>query len=164
MLQRICVILGVLLAAALPACRKSETVAAAGSAGGADVEIDRAAKTVTIRSVDGTATAAAMPAASSGNFPAGFPKDIPMYPGAHVAASVDTHNGPTAATIETSDWPDDVAKFYRGKLGRWKTAMDMKTDDGHTLLLRSPDGKRSLTIAATREALKSVVTLTVTGS
>jgi hypothetical protein len=42
--------------------------------------------------------------------------------------------------------------------------MDMKTDDGHTLLLRSPDGKRSLTIAATREALKSVVTLTVTGS
>jgi len=87
-----------------------------------------------------------------------------MYPGAHGAASVDTHDGPTAATIETPDWPDDVAKFYREKLGRWKMAMDMKTDDGHTLLLRSPDGKRSLALTATREALKSVVTLTVTGS
>jgi hypothetical protein len=87
-----------------------------------------------------------------------------MYPGARVAVSVDTRNGPTAATIETADWPDDVAKFYRGKLARWTTAMDMKTDDGHTLLLRSPDGKRSLTLAATREALKTVVTLTVSGS
>ena len=153
-----------ILVSAIAACRKNETVATGGTAGGTDVEIDRSAKTVTIRSVDGTATATATTAARSGNFPAGFPKDIPMYPGAHVAASVDSHDGPTAATIETPDWPDDVAKFYRGKLARWKTAMDMKTEDGHTLLLRSPDGKRSLTIAATREALKSVVTLTVTGS
>jgi len=153
-MRRVYLLLG--LAAALPACRKSEPV----TAGGSTVEIDRSAKAVTIRSVDGTATIGG----AISTFPPGFPKDIPMYPGAHGAASVDTHDGPTAATIETPDWPDDVAKFYREKLGRWKTAMDMKTDDGHTLLLRSPDGKRSLALTATREALKSVVTLTVTGS
>jgi hypothetical protein len=153
-MRRIYLLLG--LAAALPACRKSEPV----TAGGSTVEIDRSAKTVTIRSVDGTATVGG----AISTFPPGFPKDIPMYPGAHVAVSVDTRNGPTAATIETSDWPDDVAKFYRAKLGGWTTAMDMKTDDGHTLLLRSPDGKRSLTLSATKEALKTVVTLTVSGS
>ena len=156
MLQRICLMLGVLvLAAALPACRKHETV----TAGGSTVEIDRSGKGVTIRSVEGTATVGAGAPA----LPPGFPKDIPMYPGAHVAASVDTHNGPTAATIETPDWPDDVAKFYRGKLGGWTTGMDMKTEDGRTLLLRSPDGKRTLTLTATREALKTVATLTVSG-
>jgi len=155
-MQRRYEMLGVLiLASAIAACRKSETV----TGGGTTVEIDRSAKTVTIRSVDATSTATAGAGASA--FPADFPKDIPMYPGAHLAVSVDTHNGPTAATIETPDWPDDVAKFYRGKLAGWTTGMDMKTEDGHTLLLRSPDGKRSLTLAATREALKSVVTLTV---
>jgi hypothetical protein len=64
-------------------------------------------------------------------------------------------------TIESPDWPEDIAKFYREKLAGWKTAMDMKTEDAHTLILRSPDGRRSLTLSATREALKTVATLTV---
>lgn len=156
MRQRIYETLGVLiLAAALPACRKRATV----SANGSTVEIDRSGKNVTIRTAEATATAGGQPAA----FPAGFPKDIPMYPGAHVAASLEADGTASArvATIETADWPDAVAKFYQGKLARWKTAMDMKTEDAHTLILRSPDGKRSLTLSATREALKTVVTLTI---
>jgi hypothetical protein len=40
--------------------------------------------------------------------------------------------------------------------------MDMKTEDSHLLILRSPDGKRSITLSANREALKTVGTLTVT--
>jgi hypothetical protein len=137
-----------ILATALAACRKHEPVAA----GGSNVEIDRSGKNAAIRTVDATPSGGA-PA------PAGFPKDVPIYPGARAAAASEgaTH----VATLETPDWPDDVAKFYLGKLPRWTTAMDMKTDDGRTLLLKSPDGKRSLTLAATREALKTVVTLTV---
>jgi hypothetical protein len=147
--------LGVLmLALALPACRKNETV----TAGGSTVEVDGSAKTVTIRTAAVPVTAGAV-----AGLPAGFPKDIPLYPGSRVAIALDAV-GDTAGhvvTIESADWPDDVAKFYREKLAGWKTAMDMKTEDGHTLILRSPDGKRSLTLAATREALKTVATLTV---
>jgi hypothetical protein len=149
------VYLGVLiLAAALPACRKSDTV----TAGGSTVEIDRSGKTDTIRTAASPVSAGAVP-----GLPASFPKDVPIYPGARVAVALDAV-GETAghvATLESSDWPEDIAKFYREKLSGWKTAMDMKTADGHTLILRSPDARRSLTLSATREALKTVFTLTV---
>jgi hypothetical protein len=146
------------LAAALflvGACRKHETV----SAGGSTVEVDRSGKVVTIRTAEGTATA------GGSALPEGFPKDVPVYPGARVTASLVTP-GTTGhvATFETSEWPDDVAKFYAGKLAGWTTAMDMKTEDGHTLLMKSPDGKRTLTLAATRQALNTIFTLTVSGS
>ncbi len=134
---------------ALAGCRKRESAPPS-------VEIDRSGGSVTIRTAEGTATAAA-PAS-----PAGFPKDIPMYPGSRFRAEIEPGAAAaTAATFETKDWPDDVAKFYAGKLSGWKTAMDMKTEDGHTLLLRSADGKRTLTLAAKREALDTVFTLTV---
>ena len=145
-----------MLAVALPACRKSETVTANGST----VQVDRSGQSVTIQTAQGTASVAGPGGAA---LPAGFPKDIPMYPGARVALALDAV-GETAGhvvTIESSDWPDDVAKFYREKLSAWKTGMDMKTEDAHTLILRSPDGKRSLTLLSRREALKTVTTLTV---
>ena len=144
-----------MLALALPACRKSETVTANGST----VQVDRSGQNVTIKTAQGTAAAGS----GSARLPAGFPKDIPMYPGARVAIALDAV-GETAGhvvTIETSDWPDDVAKFYREKLSGWKTGMDMKTEDAHTLILRSPDDRRSLTLLSKREALKTVTTLTV---
>jgi len=144
----------IILAAVLPACRKNETVVAGGSA----VDIDRSGKNVTIRTATSPVAAGAVP-----GLPASFPKDIPIYPGARVAIALDAA-GETAGhvvTIESRDWPDDIAKFYSEKLSGWKTAMDLKTQDGHTLILRSPDGKRSLTLSATREALKTVATLTV---
>lgn len=145
-----------MLALALPACRKSETVTANGST----VQVDRSGQSVTIQTAQGTAGVAGSGGAA---LPAGFPKDIPMYPGARVALALDAV-GETAGhvvTIESSDWPDDVAKFYREKLSGWKTGMDMKTEDAHTLILRSPDDKRSLTLLSRREALKTVTTLTV---
>jgi hypothetical protein len=149
--------LGVLiLAVALPACRKSDTVTPDGST----VAVDQSGQNVTIKTAQGTV---AVSGSGSATLPAGFPKDIPMYPGARVAIALDAV-GDTAGhvvTIESADWPDDLAKFYGEKLAGWKTAMDMKTEDGHTLILRSPDGRRSLTLAATREALKTVATLTV---
>jgi hypothetical protein len=143
-----------ILALALTGCRKSDTVTADGSS----VEIDRSGKNVTIRTAASPVAAGAVP-----GLPSGFPKDVPIYPGARVAVALDAV-GQTAghvATLETADWPEDVAKFYREKLPGWKTAMDMKTEDAHTLILRSPDARRSLTLSATREALKTVFTLTV---
>ena len=137
---------------ALAACRKRETPSPS-------VEIDRSGGSVTIRTAEGTSTAGAVPA-----IPAGFPKDVPMYPGSHVRAEIEPGNASAmAATFETADWPDDVAKFYAAKLSGWKSMMDMKTEDGHTLLLKSPDGKRTLTLAAKRQALNTVFTLTVSG-
>ncbi|HET9794434.1 MAG TPA: hypothetical protein VFS34_08220 [Thermoanaerobaculia bacterium] len=136
----------------LAACRKHETV----TAGGSPVEIDRSGRNVTIRTADATATGG-----PSASLPAGFPKDVPTYPGAHVAAAVETGTHDAhAATFETNDWPDDVAKFYAGKLSRWKTTADLKSEDGHTLLLVAPDG-RSLTLTAKREALNTIFTITV---
>lgn len=155
-MKRLAAIAALLFAAA--ACRKHETVTANGST----VEVDRSGKVVTIRTAEGTATAG-----GAAKLPEGFPKDVPVYPGAHVTATLVESGSPVAgrvATFETSDWPDDVAKFYAGKLSGWTTAMDMKTSDGHTLLLKSPDGRRTLTLAATRQALNTIFTLTVSGS
>lgn len=152
--QRMSVPFGVLLLVVSPACRRSETA----TAGGSTVETDRSGKSVTIRTAATPVTAGAVP-----GLPANFPKDVPIYPGARVAVALDAV-GETAGhvvTLESRDWPEDIAKFYREKLSGWKTAMDMKTADGHTLILRSPDGRRSLTLSATREALNSVFTLTV---
>ena len=138
---------GVLLGA-LASCRKKEAV-----------EIDRSGKNVTIRTAEGTVSVGG----GSVALPAGFPKEIPMYPGARLAAAVEGTGaaGGRVVTIESSAWPDDIAKFYREKLPSWKTAMDMKTEDAHTLILRRPDGKLSLTISATREALNTVTSLSV---
>jgi len=150
MRQRIWVA-SVALVAVLSACRKNEPVSKS-------VETDRSSTSVTIRTASSPVTAGSVP-----GLPASFPKDVPIYPGARVAIALDAV-GQTAGhvvTLETADWPEDVAKFYREKLPGWKTAMDMKTVDAHTLILRSPDGQRSLTLSATREALKTVFTLTV---
>ena len=135
-------------------CRKREFVAADGS----KVVVERDGNKVTIATPDGTIAAGG----SATAFPETFPKDIPLYPGAHVTASVDAGAGGHHATIETKDGPEDVAKFYTEKLSGWKSAMDMKTEDTHTLILNSPDRKRSFTLAAKREALNTVVSLNVT--
>jgi len=144
-------------AVAVVGCRKHEYVAANGST----VEIDRSGKAVTIRTKEGTVAAGG----ESVTLPADFPKDIPLYRRARISAATSASGaagGGRIIAFDSSDWPDDIAKFYQGKLPGWKTAMDMKTEDSHVLILRSPDGKRSITLSANREALKTVVTLTVT--
>ena len=145
---------GLLALLTVVGCRKREIVTADGS----KVVVERDGSKVTIATPDGTIAAGG----AASTLPASFPKDVPLYPGARVVASIDT-GGPAghSATFETKDWPDDVAKFYVGKLSGWKSGMDMKTEDTHTLILNSPDGKRSLTLAAKREALNTVVSLTV---
>ena len=143
----------VLVAAAL-GCRRREIVTADGS----KVAVERDGNKVTVSTPGGVVASAG----ASSALPASFPKDIPLYPGATVVGAVDIGGaGGHQATLETPDWPDDVAKFYSGKLAGWKSAMDMKTEDTHTLILNSPDGRRSLTLAAKREALKTVVGLSV---
>ena len=147
--KSVAALLPAILLGSLSSCRKKE----------ATVEIDRSGKNVTIRTADATVSTGG----GSITLPANFPKEIPMYPGARLAAAVEAGGavGGRVVTIESSAWPDDIAKFYREKLPGWKTAMDMKTEDAHTLILRRPDGKLSLTIAATREALGTVATITV---
>jgi hypothetical protein len=147
----------ILMVFAALACRRREVVTADGS----KVVVEHDGEKVTIATPSGTVTAGGAATA----LPESFPKDIPVYPGARVTATLVT--GGTAgnvATFETAAWPDDVAKFYAGKLAGWKTMMDMKSEDGHTLLLKSPDGKRTLTLAATRQALNTIFTLTVSGN
>jgi hypothetical protein len=152
-MKKITAALLVILAAAL-GCRRREIV----TADGTKVVVQSDGDKTTI-STPGGVTAVA---GGSGALPESFPKDIPLYPGANVVAAVDIGGaGGHQATFETKDWPDDVAKFYSGKLAGWKSSMDMKTEDSHTLILNSPDGRRSLTLAAKREALNTVVGLSV---
>ncbi|HET7451156.1 MAG TPA: hypothetical protein VFL12_00300 [Thermoanaerobaculia bacterium] len=152
-MKKIAAFVFVLLAAAL-GCRRREVVTADGS----KVVVERDGNKVTVSTPDGVMAAAG----ASSALPEGFPKDIPLYPGASVVAALDAGGaGGHHATFETKDWPDDVAKFYTGRLAGWKSVMDMKTEDSHTLILNSPDGRRSLTVAAKREALNTVVGLSV---
>jgi hypothetical protein len=141
-----------LLVVALAGCRKREDVAANGSTG----------KSVTIRTADGTVATSG----KGSTLPADFPKDIPMYPRAEITAATSASGAAGEGRMiafESADWPADIAKFYRSKLPGWKVAMDMSTEDGRVLILRSPDEKRSITLSAKREALNTVVTLTVSG-
>jgi hypothetical protein len=138
------------------ACKKQEYVNARGD----KVEVEQDGKSVKVTTKDGSAV---YTGGSGTVVPADFPKDVPIYPGANVTASVSgsqTTGGGHMVTFETGDSPDKVTDFYKAKLSGWKTSMEMATGNGKMLILTSPDDKRSVSVIASPSGGKTQVSLT----
>jgi hypothetical protein len=147
-----------LLVVALAGC-KHEYV----GANGEKVTVDSAGKNVTVTTSDGKVAYAAGGGVS---LPAGFPADVPIYPGANITAAVSAGNAGSqgrAVTFETGDLPRKVADFYKDKLSGWERAAEMTSGAAATLVLRAPDKKRTVTVVATPAGGRTYVTLTVGG-
>jgi hypothetical protein len=93
--------------------------------------------------------------------PEGFPKDVPIYPGAKVLTSVKTQDAMTVA-LQTSDQADKVSAFYKEqmKAGGWeiKTTMDMPQGT----MLMGEKGGQALHAMVVSDNKATTVTLTVT--
>jgi hypothetical protein len=136
-------------------CRKREYVGPHGE----KVEYDSSGKSVTVKTPDGSVYVGG----EGVKLPEDFPKDIPVYPGAKLSASVSAAQTGTSGhmvTFATADAPEKVAAFYKGKFSTWQTAMEMASGGGKVLLLRTPDEKRSLTVVANPANGLTTVTLT----
>jgi hypothetical protein len=150
----------VLVAAAAVAagCRKQESV----GPNGEKVTVDERRGTVTVATGEGTATLAQ---GSGSVVPADFPKDVPIYPGGKVTGAVASAGSVRSGhmlTIQTSDAPEKVADFYKTALSGWKPELDVASSDGRTLMLQSPDRKRTVMLNATHgSGGKTDVALTV---
>jgi len=154
------ILLGLILGVALVCgCRKSTTYTgpdgtkATINKSGKDVEITmHGKKGETVRVAGGEGGVA---------LPEGFPKDVPIYPGAKVAASVKSQDG-MHVTLQTSDAAGKVSAFYKEqmKANGWemKTTMDMPQGT----MLAGEKGGQSLNAMVLSDDKATIVTLTVT--
>lgn len=94
--------------------------------GATGVKVDKNGDEVTIEGKDGTKVTTS----DSGEAPAGFPKDVPVYAG-KITASVVADNGYTIG-IETNDDVAKVLDFYIAAAGKdgWKKEAEMKVPEG----------------------------------
>jgi hypothetical protein len=92
-----------------------------------------------------------------------LPDFAPVYPGAQVKGSVtaQTEGGGTIL-LETSDAPDRVVAFYKGKANSAGLAekLSMVGEGGVTYMASAGDGKRTLQVVAAKSAAGSQVQVT----
>jgi hypothetical protein len=93
---------------------------------------------------------------------------LPFYPGASVmkgtSVNVDTPEGKSMAVgLETSDEPEKVVEFYKGKLAKSNNTMNSNTDSAKMSMLTGElaDGA-TVSVMANREAKETVTKVTLT--
>lgn len=119
------------------------------AASGGDVKVSSGGVTVTTDK--GTV-------AMDNKLPADWPADLPAYPGATIKAAMSTPQG-KSLVMETTDGPDKVHDFYKGKMSSMKLLADTKTPTMQNLAYQS--GKRNVSITASGS---SPTTITVSAS
>lgn len=93
---------------------------------------------------------------TTGQLPADFPKDIPVYTGAAVIAGGMATTGAAAgskgASFSTSDDATKVADFYKAELAKqgWTDVKSMAIPGGMGNTVMATKDKRSLSIAITK--------------
>jgi len=134
-----CVALGLALVPA--GCRRGASPAAArsGAAGGAPSD-----------------------AAAGLAAPAGFPRDVPIYPGAVAVVATEANDSGASVVLESRETPRKVAAFYKNRLleGGWSLDGEM-TVEGEYMLVASKQARRASALVADEEG-KTRITLTVT--
>jgi hypothetical protein len=95
------------------------------------------------------------------SLPNGFPKDVPVYPGATIAVSATTQDM-INVSLQTTDQPQEVKAFYQEKLKQngWQTQSTLNIPQG-TMLHATKDG-RTQTVTIGRDEDKTVISLVVT--
>jgi hypothetical protein len=154
------ILLGLTLAAALVCgCRKSVTYTgengtkATISKSGKDYEVTfHGNKGETVRIAGSEASVA---------LPEGFPKDVPIYPGAKVAASVKSQDG-MHVTLQTSDAGSKVSDFYKEQMKAQGWAIDTTMDMPQGTMLMGNKSGQALHVMVMSDDKATTVTLTVT--
>jgi hypothetical protein len=157
-MKRIEVALLVLLVCLAVGCRKSTTVVAPDGSR-ATVTKKGDAVEVTVKGADG-GTVRVAGGEGGVALPEGFPKDVPIYPGATVTTSATVENAMNAV-LKTSDPVNKVAAFYKEKLkaNGWESKAAMDMADG-TMLSGKKENRTQTTMIA-RDGDNTMVTLSI---
>jgi hypothetical protein len=93
--------------------------------------------------------------------PDGFPKDVPIYPGATITASATTQNMMNV-TLQTKDQPQQVRTFYQGTLKQngWEMQSTMNTPQG--VMLQATKAERTQVVTIGRDDDKTTISVVVT--
>ena len=120
-------------------------LACGGDDGGSQPSASSSAPAATARESTG-ATPVPDPQITEREIPDGFPKDVPLYPGAQSERSLGMPGGPTLAAFSSDDDPATVLAFYASHLPAegWEIT---NGGDGRKALRANKDG-RSLSIRA----------------
>jgi hypothetical protein len=99
---------------------------------------------VTVETKDGKTSYAA---GAGTPVPENFPKDVPVYAGATVMASVSVPDGHNL-TLESKDGVEKVVAFYKSKMtaGGWQEAMAMNQPDSSMLVYKKEPRTASIII------------------
>ena len=110
---------------------------------------------VTMETKDGTTAYAA---GEGTKVPDTFPKDVQVYAGAKVLASVSVPNGQNLM-LESGDSIEKIIAFYKGSMQGWKEEMSMNQGESSMLIYKKEP--RTVSIVATRAGKGSQINLTV---
>ena len=124
---------------------------------GVKAKVDLSGEQVTIQTKDGTST---FSGGKNAKVPDTFPKDVYVYPGATVVASVSVPNG-CNLVLETKDDLEKVLGAFKDKMtgADWKEEMNMN-QNGTSMCAYKKD-KRSASIVIASADKKTTITITV---
>jgi hypothetical protein len=99
----------------------------------------------------------------TGEIPATFPKDFPVYPGAKVTSSLSGaeagKNNGYWLTFETADTADKVSAFYKTEFAKngWTVESTFTADGTMTQAVKKADWRGSLSLAKNTEDVKTQI-------
>jgi hypothetical protein len=82
-----------------------------------------------------------------GKVPEDWPKDVPIYPGAVVAANAKSSKANTLV-LQVDDSPQQVIDFYKGKLSSMEQKAFMDIGGKFMMTLAEKDGRRQIMVNA----------------
>jgi hypothetical protein len=108
---------------------------------------------------DGGAQAPPVDAAPPVAIPEGFPRDIPIYPGAVPGFASGSAGDSSVVTLATTDPPDKAYAFYREKLAGegWHTEAEMQLGPQRLLSARRGELLASVVIADSEQGGSTIL-------
>ncbi|TAN37939.1 MAG: hypothetical protein EPN23_03760 [Verrucomicrobia bacterium] len=118
--------------------------------------VDISGNKVTVETKDGTASYAA---GAGTKVPDTFPKDVPVYGGASVLASVSVPDG-NNLTLETKDGAEKVIAFYKSKLTGtgWHEELAMNQPTGSMLVYKKEQRTVSVVVSGSGDVTQISLT------
>ncbi len=161
MKRAVCFVIGMMVVSclALTGCKKAAETAIENRMAkeGVNAKVDSSGEKVTIQTKDGTAVIAGGKGAT---VPENFPKDIYVYEGATITASVSVPNG-FNLVMETGDSADKVLGTTKSKMTGlgWKEEMNM--NQGNSSIVSYKKGERTAVVNINADK-KTNINLTAT--
>lgn len=151
------IVLAVVAGAANQFMGKSAAEKAIEAATGGTVNVDSNGDDVTVKTDQGTWS-------TSDKLPAGFPTDVPLYPGATVQGSVaaaQQQGGGNYVGLETTDSIDKVMNWYKAEVVAkgWKVSTNLEVDGG--LMIAGSKDTSDLVVTISKQDGKIAIGLVV---